>query len=72
MAKIVKKESKVKVGMNPGYTPKLMAEPSETVNIPIWMHNGEIRYVSGEDFKWLVENKMEVSPASTSESPPSE
>ena len=57
MPQRISKNSKKKYGLTPGYIPKLLCEPTETATIPIWQKDGTIRYVTPEDFKWLVNNK---------------
>lgn len=57
MAQRIQKGSKRKFGLTPGYTPKLLAQPTETASIPIWQKDGTVKYVSDEDFNWIVKNK---------------
>jgi hypothetical protein len=57
MPGIRSKNSRVKRGFTPAYTPKMKREPTEEANIPLWQPNGEVRYVTQEDFQWLVDNK---------------
>ena len=57
MPQLRSKNSKVKMGFMPAYTPKLRAEPTEDSNIPLWQPDGTIKYASEDDFKWLVDHK---------------
>lgn len=57
MPQLRSKNSKVKMGFIPAYTPKLRKNPSEEANIPLWQPDGTIKYVTDEDFKWLIDHK---------------
>jgi len=75
MPDIRSKKSKVKIGLQPGYTPKLLREATEEANIPLWQRDGSVRYVTTEDLKWLIDNKKVDLPMPkeppTKDSPPS-
>lgn len=65
MPGIRSKKSKVKVGLQPGYTPKLLREPTEEAQVPLWQPDGSVRYVTDEDLKWLIDNKKVDLPKPT-------
>lgn len=72
MPQHISKNSKKKYGLTPGYFPKMLREATETANIPVWQKDGSIRYVTQDDFNWLVTNKMAPSTnVSTSTNPES-
>ena len=62
MPQIRSKTSKVKYGLTPAYTPKLLKEPTIEANIPLWQRDGSVKYVTTKDLKWLVENKLAELP----------
>jgi hypothetical protein len=35
----------------------MLREPTEEANLPLWQPNGEVLYVTQEDFQWLIDNK---------------
>jgi len=54
MGQIISKNNKRKVGLQPGYTPKLLSQPTEEANIPMVQRDGSVRYVSQADFDWMA------------------
>lgn len=58
MPQHISKKGKRKYGLMPGYIPKMLHEATETANIPIIQRDGSVRYVSQDDFNWLVSNRM--------------
>lgn len=58
MPQIRSKNSKVRYGLRPAYTPRLLKEPTAEANIPLWQRDGTVKYVTAEDLEWFVENKM--------------
>lgn len=73
MPGIRSKNSRVKRGFVPAYKPRMRQEATEEANIPLWQPDGTVRYVTQEDFQWLVNNKkIDMSTNSKKEaSPPS-
>lgn len=73
MPEIRSKNSRVKRGFTPVYKPKMRQEATEEANIPLWQPDGTVRYVTNEDFKWLVDNKKIDVPTDSKKqaSPPS-
>ena len=55
MGQIISKNSKRKVGLTPGYTPKLLSEPTDDAKIPMVQRDGSVKYVSKSDFDWMVQ-----------------
>ena len=60
MAQRISKSSKIKTGMSCEYHPVFFAEKTELAIVPVWKSNGELNFVTKEDFNWLIENKTEV------------
>lgn len=58
MGQIVSKKNRRKYGLTPGYTPKLLAEATEEANIPLVQKDGSVRYVTQQDFDWMVKNGL--------------
>jgi hypothetical protein len=58
MPQIRSKNSRVKVGLRPAYTPSLYVEPTAEATFPLWQPDGTVRYVSPDGLKWLIENKL--------------
>ena len=57
MPEIRKKNNRVKYGLTPSYTPKMLKNPTEEANIPLWQRDGSVKYVTAEGFKWLIDHK---------------
>lgn len=55
MAQIISKNSKRKVGLTPGRTPKLLPEATEDAQIPMIQRDGSIKFVSKDDFEWMLQ-----------------
>lgn len=73
MPEIRSKNSKVKYGLRPAYTPKLLKQPTAEASIPLWQRDGSLRYVTSEDLQWLFENRLADLPtvACSQVNPPS-
>jgi hypothetical protein len=67
---------KVRYGLSPAKTPKMLPEPTEEANIPLMQPNGSVKYVTREDFQWLIDNrKIDMplpTPTPTEEAPKSQ
>ena len=57
MPGIRSKNSRVKRGFTPAYKPTMRREATEEADIPLWQPDGTVRFVTQEDFQWLVDNK---------------
>jgi hypothetical protein len=58
MVQRISKKSKTKYGLSPGYTPKMLNQKTDEANIPLWQHDGSVKFVSQKDFDWLIANKL--------------
>jgi len=66
MAQRISKNNKSKNGAFVGYNPTFFLEKTEEALIPVWQSDGKIRFVTPDDFKWLIENRtdpIDVSPS---------
>ena len=54
----ISKNSKIKRGLSVGYTPKFHKEPTEDAVIPFIQKDGEVKYVTPKDYKWMVDNNF--------------
>ena len=69
MAQRISKTNKSKRGMSAGYHPTFHEETTELATVPVCQSDGSIRFVTAEDFSWLIENKTDFTETSTSENP---
>lgn len=46
------------MGLMPGYTPAFHPEPTAEATIPMWQNNGDVKYITPKDLKWLIDENL--------------
>jgi len=59
MAQRISKNNKSKNGISIGYHPTFFLDKTEEATIPVWQSDGNIRFVTADDFKWLIDNRTD-------------
>ena len=54
MAQRISKTNKSKRGMSAGYHPTFHEEKTELATVPVCQSDGSIRFVTAEDFSWII------------------
>lgn len=62
MVQFRSKNSKRKIGLRPGYTPRFYKEPTGEATVPLWQNDGTVAYISEEDMKWMIEHGLMEKP----------